>query len=579
MSRPTHTPVRELAIHAAIAAAYLTTGRLGLALAWYQENTTLMWPPTGIALAALVLLGPRYWPGVALGAALVPATLGSTPLVVALVASGNTLEAVVGAALLRAVGFQPALERMRDVLWFFGAVTASATISATLGATSLWLQQGLSLSAYSQVWVTWWFGNVGGAAVMGPLLLVGVGDAGPWRALLRRTEAWVVLALLLTTLGLAFGDQLTPVSTGAALFAYPWLVWAGLRLGPRGAVLAASLTATVAVIGTAFGHGPFAAPVVGIGSMQLWMYAVSLGTSAMLLAAAIAEREAAERARRAEEARRAELEARVQRAQRLESLAALAGGIAHDFNTLLTAIRGHAELARLANPSPDVVHSLDGIDGASERAAALCEQLLTCAGRNPPRHRSVDVEALARDLDRVLAVNRSPRITVTFEPGEVPPVRGDPAQLGQALMNLLTNAAEAIGDLPGHITVRTRLTPLDPADLNGRWLHAGALPGTYVELEVEDDGPGMPTPTQARLFEPFFTTKVRGRGLGLPTVLGVVQAHGGALEVVSAPGAGTRFRLLLPPYDPTAQPSPHRSVGRGARSAGPDLVAQGLATP
>jgi two-component system cell cycle sensor histidine kinase/response regulator CckA len=158
---------------------------------------------------------------------------------------------------------------------------------------------------------------------------------------------------------------------------------------------------------------------------------------------------------------------------------------------------------------------------------------------------------------------------------DLPPVEADAAQIRQVVMNLLTNASEAIGDREGVVTVRTGV-----ADVDGDWLartYAGAplAPGRYVFLEVDDTGVGMDEATQRKIFEPFFTTKFTGRGLGLAALLGIVRGHHGAVRVRSAPGAGSTFRIVLPPYtgsQPVRRSKPAAPVEAGGRASGLVLV-------
>jgi PAS domain S-box-containing protein len=248
----------------------------------------------------------------------------------------------------------------------------------------------------------------------------------------------------------------------------------------------------------------------------------------------------------AEEERRA-LEQRIQQAQRLESLGILAGGVAHDFNNLLTPILGEAGLAQQELPpdSPARVH-LASIEKAARRAAALTNQMLAYAGQKPIEKRRIDLSGLVRELGELLASAGGRRARLVYELApDLPETLGDPAQLGQVAMNLITNAAEALGEAGGHISIRTGSLEL-PASPPGQRLGAELEGGLHVYFEVEDTGAGMDEATLGRIFDPFFTTKFTGRGLGLAAALGIVRGHGGALEIESSPGRGSRFRVILP---------------------------------
>lgn len=240
----------------------------------------------------------------------------------------------------------------------------------------------------------------------------------------------------------------------------------------------------------------------------------------------------------------------VQHAQKLESLGVLAGGIAHDFNNLLLAMLGNAALARedLPPDSPAAEYLAD-VERAAERAADLTRQLLAYAGKGRLEVEEVDVSRLAREVLDLVEVSISKRIELHCELAErLPGVIGDASQLRQVLMNLVLNAADAIGDHEGSIAVRTELVELDPADGRG-WLgHEPWQGGRFLALRVADTGGGMTPAVRARIFEPFFTTKSTGRGLGLAATLGIVRSHRGFVGVESRPGLGTTFTVLLPAH-------------------------------
>lgn len=538
---------------AALAITYVVLGRLGLALAHYQDNASLVWPPTGLALAALVLFGRRLWPGVFLGALLVNLSIGSSLAAALPIAAGNTLEAVVGALLLVRVGrLDPALSRLRDVLVFGLGLMPCTVISASVGVASLGATGGLEGRDGALVWLIWWLGDVGGAVLVAPLILVGLRGRPTWSSLARRPESFVVLGVIVLLALAAFGGVLGPRWSWLGLvlssLPFPFLIWSGLRLGPRGAVLAAVTVAAIAVAGTAAGHGPFAGPRAHESLLILWAYSMCMGACAVILAAAVAERDDAEAARRAAEEERRAVQLQMEHTQRLESLGVLASGVAHDFNNLLVAIRGNAELLqRHLDGDERAERRLSEIEHASVRAAELCRQLLDYAGKNVRRPRPTSASALIDDVLRLVAGSIPATVRVTTEhEADVPDVLADESQLRQVIMNLLLNAVEAVGDHEGEVIVRVRVATHDRAYLAGPALPSEAAPGRFVVIEVEDDGVGMSEATLAHLFDPFFTTKEFGRGLGMAAVAGIVRAHRGAVRVRSELGVGTVFAVSLP---------------------------------
>ena len=247
-----------------------------------------------------------------------------------------------------------------------------------------------------------------------------------------------------------------------------------------------------------------------------------------------------------EERERREFQERIQQAQRLESLGVMAGGIAHDFNNLLTPILGDTSLALMDLPPESPLRErLERVLKAGHRAAALTNQMLAYAGADSLEVRSVELNRLVQEMGELVEGAVAGKAVLEYRLADrLPILRGDPSQLGQVVMNLISNATEAVGEGEGRITVRTAVTSIEEPVRD----HLGQeIPsGQYVEFEVEDTGCGMDDATRARIFDPFFTTKFAGRGLGLAAVLGIVRGHDGAIQIESAPQRGTRFRVLLP---------------------------------
>jgi PAS domain S-box-containing protein len=255
--------------------------------------------------------------------------------------------------------------------------------------------------------------------------------------------------------------------------------------------------------------------------------------------------------------------------RKFESLGVLAGGIAHDFNNLLTPILGEASLALLDLPADSPLRArLERIRTAAQRAAVLTAEMLHYGGLGALELRSVELSDLAEDMLRLLEGTAAGRVHLMLELERgLPRIAGDPATLVQVLRHLIANAAEAS---PANATVvlRTGSCDLDRAALARCFLGQALTEGRYVRIEVEDSGHGMDAETRERLFDPFFSTKFTGRGLGLAAVLGIVRGHGGAIEVHSAPGRGTRVSVLLPVQaerSATAPPRENPSTGGAAK--------------
>ena len=249
------------------------------------------------------------------------------------------------------------------------------------------------------------------------------------------------------------------------------------------------------------------------------------------------------------EAERRDLEVRMFQAQKLESLGVMAGGIAHDLNNLLTPLIGYAELARDSLPEGSPARGpLEEVGRTTRVAAALVKQILAYSGKSRREIRTTDLSGLIRDFGGLLERAVGTRALLTYDLAAGPlPVEADVAQISQVVMNLVANAAEAMGPGGGTVTVRTEAIRADRAALASPYFESEDLPeGEYAVLEVSDTGSGMTPETLGKLFDPFYTTKFTGRGLGLAAVLGIVRGHGGSIRVRSEPGRGSTVRVLLP---------------------------------
>jgi PAS domain S-box-containing protein len=268
-----------------------------------------------------------------------------------------------------------------------------------------------------------------------------------------------------------------------------------------------------------------------------------------------------------EERRRSEEQLR--NAQKLESLGVLAGGIAHDFNNLLVGVLGNAGMAMLELPEDSPARqAIRDIEISAQRAAELTRQMLAYSGRGRVHVEPIDLSQVVEEMSQLLrrVIAKQAQLSLRLRRG-LPAVVADITQIRQIVMNLITNASDALGDQPGTITLETSLVDATPAMLASTYLNEALPAGPYICLEVSDTGAGMTRETSTRIFEPFFTTKFTGRGLGLAAVLGIVRGHKGAIDVQSEPGAGTTFRVLLPASARPAEaatPATHAPLGHGS---------------
>ncbi|WP_159914876.1 PAS domain-containing sensor histidine kinase [Pantoea sp. 18069] len=250
--------------------------------------------------------------------------------------------------------------------------------------------------------------------------------------------------------------------------------------------------------------------------------------------------------RKKAEAHRSELEAQLRESHKMQAVGTMAGGIAHDFNNIVGAILGNVELARADCPEGStLLESLLEIEKAGRRARDLVRQILTFSRNEPPKRCAVQAAEVIRDTERLLRVTLPPAIALhSHIAPQLPALLADATQVEQALFNLTTNAVHAIGDARGMVQVTASLALADQR-LSDR---LGLPLANYVALSVQDNGPGIDAATLQRIFEPFFTTKPvgQGTGLGLAVVHGVMRTHGGAVDVTSTLGEGSRFTLYFP---------------------------------
>lgn len=273
------------------------------------------------------------------------------------------------------------------------------------------------------------------------------------------------------------------------------------------------------------------------------------------------------------EEQKARLEAQLRQAQRLEAVGALAGGIAHDFNNILSAIFGLGEIAlEKAGCREDNTREIERILSAGERATVLVKKILTFSRRTEPVFALVNLNDTVRSVLALLE-RTIPKMIIldTRLAPDLLDVMADSSQLEQVIINLVSNAVDAIPE-SGRICLRTRNCEWEqPEEAPSPEL----APGSYVVLAVEDDGPGMEPQIQKRMYDPFFTTKEvgRGTGLGLSIVFGAVRSHGGVITCESSPGGGTRFEVFLKavPHQAVA-PSPEQDVSTAWQGGGETVL-------
>lgn len=286
---------------------------------------------------------------------------------------------------------------------------------------------------------------------------------------------------------------------------------------------------------------------------------------------------------RAARARELELQARHLESQKMEALGSLASGVAHDFNSILAAILGNNQILKEElHDNAEAQQTIEQVSKAARRGRDLVRRILAFGRRQGVTRVPVDIVELMEDTHSLLSALRGPNIEIQCDvPRSLPSVLGDPTQLTQVLLNLGTNAVHAIGkEGRGLVHLSADLVRADKIERDGQvgrgpWWNTGDL----VRIRVSDNGSGMDEATLSRIFEPFFTTKPvgQGTGLGLAAVMGIVESHGGTMQVKSVPGAGTTFTMLLPLGTPFDASTRDAQLDADSKLASPEASASDFA--
>ncbi len=526
-----------LATGALLTAAYVVLARVGLTIHAVNVFASVVWAPSGLSLAALLLLGPRFWPSITVGAVIVNLWAGA-PLGAALgIGAGNTIEALFAVYVLRRLpGFRSSLDRVADVIGFIIlAAVCSSAISATIGVGSLMLGGVMAPERVPVTWRAWWLGDAIGDLVVAPLLLTWVTPHEGIRRPSRIPESLALGACLVLASLYRFQS-----GYGIVSLLGPVLVWAALRFEQRGAARAVFVVTAIAVWATARGQGPFVRDsiVSGLFDLQAFM-AVTAGTF-LVLGAAISER------------RRARDEAEAANRSKDRFLATLS----HELRTPLTPVLALSSvLEKSGSLPPETRAQIEVVRRNAELEAQLIEDLLdlTRISRGSLRVTAVPVglaEALEQAVELCQREASSQGILIERE-GEFADVtvRADPARLRQIVWNVLKNAVE-FSPRGGRIVLRTvRKGP------------------QRVAVEIRDGGVGIEPSDLGRIFEPFEDAgpRTRGLGLGLSISRALAEAQGGSLTASSGgPGLGATFRIeleVLPGIAPLPSKIPAASPG------------------
>ena len=522
---------RRSAILVVVAIVYVVGGKLGLSMATLYRSASLVWPPTGIAIAALLVLGRSAWPAVTVAAFAVNVMVSHQVGSSLAIAAGNTLEAVVAAFLVeRFANGTRAFDRAPDYfLYLLFAGLVATVVSATIGVTSLCLAGEPAWAEFGPTWGTWWLGDMGGALIVAPPIILWAASPRP-RWTRGQILEFVAILVALAVLGdrvftrFLFPDLGTvPVMSLVG----PPLIWSALRFGPRVTATASFLLAALATTGTLMHRGYFATVPAHSAFLLLQTYLLVSISTTMVLAVVGRERQ---RALELLEAKTLELE---RSNTDLEQFAYVAS---HDLQEPLRNLLLYLELVEHETGSGLSGKSREHLGVARQsgvRMRGLIQDLLAYARTGVRKQTSteVDVREVARtvigDLKSSIEESRA-----KVEVGLLPRLRTDPIQVGEVLQNLIGNAIKFRRGAEPRVQVGSLRQ-------DGEW-----------RFYVRDDGIGIAPSEQERVFEIFHRLNPRdrysGNGIGLATCKRIIERLGGRIWIESKPGSGSTLWFTLP---------------------------------
>lgn len=543
----------------AVGTIYFFLVRFGLELASLYPGASAVWPPAGLALAAVLLGGYRIVPVVFAADFLANAGSSGPSYATAVTAAANAVEALVGGFLLNWwSGGSKAFAVPTGIAKFVLIAIFATSITATVGSiveTGLGASGGIehvNWEKFALMWFPWWLGDFAAVLMITPVLVLWVADTPSFdlvpllesTAIFVAASAFGLIAFNPSTIGI-------PGAAPLAILAVLPPIWAALRRGPRETATAGLILLGFAVWATISGGTALARNVRGESSTLLVMFMIGITIPSLILAADAAQRRRTERILR--DTRRELGQAREQfgQSQKMEAVGQLTSGVAHDFNNLLTVIVGNLNLAQrhleslTEAPAERLRRLINNAMHGAERAVTITKHLLVFSRKQPLNPSALNINRLLHGLSDFLRRSLGETITLQIIGADgLWQAQADPTQLEAAILNLAVNARDAMPG-GGKLTVTTENAFLDEKYCQQ---YDELVAGPYVRIAVSDTGTGMSQDIMERVFEPFFTTKKAGQGtgLGLSQVYGFVKESNGQIEIDSEQGKGTTITIYLP---------------------------------
>jgi signal transduction histidine kinase len=548
---------------AAIGTMYFFLVQVALQLALVHPGGTVIWLPTGFALAAVLLGGYRLVPAI-FTAAYVATSGSSDSSYAAAAAAGNAFEALAGGFLVNwgaggrnAFGTPTGIIKFVVIAIFVAAISAGigASVSLGLGSSSRIEQvdwEQIDWKEFALIWFPWWLGDLAAVLLITPVLVLWITEPPRSFDLGRFLESIAILA----TAG-AFAVAFTPLTADLpsalplAVLAVLPPIWAALRRGPRDTATVTLILLGIGTCGAIFGGGSLLRSVQGEPFSLLLIFMIGIATPSLILAADAAQRRRTEGVLRGTRKELSQAREQFTEAQKMQAVGQLTGEVAHDFNNLLTVIVGNLNLAQrhldslTEAPAERLRRLINNAMRGAERATTITTHLLAFSRKQPFNPKPLDINQLIHGLSDFLRRALGETITLDIRGADgLWQAQADPLHLEAAILNLAVNARDAM-TAGGKLTIATENSFLDEKYCRE---HDGLIPGPYVRIAVSDTGAGMSKDVLQRVFEPFFTTKKAGEGtgLGLSQVYGFVKESKGQIEIDSEPGKGTTIKIYLP---------------------------------